>query len=102
MATVDTVHERLCDLLAEMMGSASGHAAPRPHSSFFALGGTEDQAADVIQIVNALFTLDLPADAIMTSPTPDALARAITSAWSQGDGAPAGLIELINAIADAQ
>lgn len=99
MATVDTVHDELCGVLGGMMGTASGHAPPRPHSSFFALGATEAQAAEVIQMVNALFTLDLPADTIMRSPTPDALARTITTAWFDAEGTPSDLVELIRAIA---
>ena len=78
MATVDTVHEQLCDLLAGMMGSATGHAPPRPHASFLALGATEAQAAELTGMVNALFGLDLPrrrADALPHAGRPGAHAR---------------------------
>jgi len=98
MSVVDTVHQSLSELVAGMMGEACGRPAPRPHSSFFALGGTEPEAADLTRMVNALFALDLPADAIMRSPTPDALARTIETAW---DGTASDLIALIGAIADA-
>jgi Phosphopantetheine attachment site len=97
MAVVDSVHAQLCELLAEMMGDACDRRIPRPHLSFFALGGTEAQGAELARTVNALFALDLPADVIMRSPTPDALARTIESSW---DGNVADLIALIDALAD--
>jgi hypothetical protein len=99
MVVIDTVHQSLSGLVAGMMGEACGRPAPRPHSSFFALGGTEAQAAELSKMVNALFALDLPVDAILRSPTPDALARTIGTAW---DGTPEDLVELIRAIADAE
>jgi alkanesulfonate monooxygenase SsuD/methylene tetrahydromethanopterin reductase-like flavin-dependent oxidoreductase (luciferase family) len=98
MAVVDTVHQRLCELLAEMMSEACGRQVPRPHLSFLALGATEEQAVELTQMVNALFGLDLPADTALRSPTPDALARTIEIAFS---GSPAELVDLIDAIADA-
>jgi hypothetical protein len=98
MAVVDRVHEQLCELLAELMSDACGRQIPRPHLSFLALGATEDQAAELTQMVNALFGLDLPPDTALRSPTPDALARTIEIAFS---GSPAELIDLIEAIADA-
>ena len=101
MATVDLVQAELCELLAGMMGTATGHAPPRPHASFMAMGGDEAQAADLILMVNALFGLDLPADTLMRSPTPDALSRTVATAWLDGGGSTAGLVDLIKAIADA-
>jgi Phosphopantetheine attachment site len=98
MAVVDTVHEQLCQLLAEMMGDAVGRQLTRPHLSFLALGGTDAQAAELARTVNALFALDLPADIIMRSPTPDALARTIETSW---DGNASDLIALVDALADA-
>ena len=98
MAVVDTARKSLSELIAGMMSEASGRSIPRPHLSFFALGGTEAQAVELTQAVNALFALDLPPDAVMRSPTPDALARTIETAW---DGSPADLIELVRAIGDA-
>jgi hypothetical protein len=102
LVVLDTVHVALCGLVAEMMGAARGCPAPRSHASFLAIGGSEAEAAELAQMVNALFGLSLPADAVMRSPTPDALARTIASAWFDGDGSAADLIELIEAIADAQ
>jgi len=102
MATVDTVQEELCDLLAGMMGTATGHGRPRPHASFLAMGGTEAQAAELTQMVNTLFGLDLPTDTLLRSPTPDALARTVATAWFDAAGSAAGLVELIQAIADAE
>jgi Phosphopantetheine attachment site len=98
MALVETVHSRLCELVGEMMEEVCGRAIPRAHLSFLALGASEDQAAELTQMVNALFGLDLPADTALRSPTPDALARTIEIAWH---GSAADLVELIDAIADA-
>jgi hypothetical protein len=102
LALLEAVHAALCALLAEMMGAACGCPPPRSHASFLAVGGSEAQAAELAQMVNALFGLDLPADIIMRSPTPDALARTIAIAWFDGDGTAADLIELIEAIVDAE
>jgi hypothetical protein len=102
LVLLDTVHEALCEVVAEMMGAARGCPPPRSHASFIALGGSEAQAAELAQMVNALFALDLPDDVIMRSPTPDALARTIATAWFDGAGTAADLLELIGAIADAE
>jgi hypothetical protein len=99
---LDTVHVALSEVVAEMMGAACGRPPPHSHASFPAIGGSEAQAAELAQMVNALFGLDLPADIIMRSPTPDALARTIAGAWFDGAGTAADLIELIEAIADAE
>jgi hypothetical protein len=98
MAVVDSVHASLCDLVAEMMSTTCGRAFPRAHVSFLALGGTEAQGAELTQMINALFGLDLPADTVMRSPTPDALARTIESSWH---ASPSDLAELTRAIAEA-
>ena len=98
MALVDSLHEQLCTLVAELMEHATGRPVPRAHVSFLALGATEGQAQELVSMVNALFGLALPADAALRSPTPDALARTVEGAW---EGDPAGLGELIGAIADA-
>ena len=98
MAAVDSIHASLCELVAELMSTASGRAFPRAHVSFLAAGGTEDQAAELTSMVNALFGLELPADTVMRSPTPDALARTIETSWR---ASPSDLDELTRAIADA-
>ena len=98
MAAVDSIHSSLCELIAEMMSTACGRALPRAHLSFLALGGTEAQASELTQAINALFGLDLPADTVMRSPTPDALARTIESSWP---GSATDLVALIAVIADA-
>jgi Phosphopantetheine attachment site len=98
MAVVDSVHASLCEVVAEMMSATCGRPFPRAHLSFLALGGTEGQAVELTQMINALFGLDLPADTVMRSPTPDALARTIESSWP---GSRRDLVELIDAIADA-
>ena len=95
---VDSLHLQLADLLAAMMGSVCGRPAPRAHLSFLALGGGEAEAAELAQTVNAVFGLGLTAEIVMRSPTPDSLARTIESAWASS---PADLVELIEALADA-
>ena len=102
LGLLETVHDALCELVAGMMGATRGSPPPRAHLSFFALGGTEPQAAELAQMVNALFGLTLPADIILRSPTPDALARTIETAWFDGEGTAADLLDLIGAIADAE
>jgi hypothetical protein len=97
MARVDSVHASLCDLVAEMMSTLSGRAFPRAHLSFLAVGGTETQAHELTKMINALFGLELPADTVMRSPTPDALARTIESCWH---ASPGDLHELVEALAE--
>ena len=99
MAVVDSVHSSLCDLVAELMSAACGRPLPRAHLSFLALGGTEPQAAELTRMISTLFGLNLAGDTVMRSPTPDALARTIESSWP---GSAADLVELIDAIADAE
>jgi hypothetical protein len=101
MAVVDTVHERLCDVVAGMMGDVCARPAPRAHLSFLALGGGETEAAELAQITNALFGLTLTTDAVMRSPTPDALARTIADGWFDNGGSASALVELMAAIADS-
>jgi Phosphopantetheine attachment site len=97
-ALLGTIHESLSGLLADMMGSAAGRSAPAPHVSFFALGVREPEALELIQIVNTVFGLDLPADTVLRSPTPDSLARGIETAWFDADGSAADLAERIAAL----
>ena len=99
-ALLGTIHESLSGLLADMMGSAAGRSAPAPHVSFFALGLREPQALELVQIVNAVFGLHLPADTVLRSPTPDSLARSIESAWFHGDGSAPDLAQRIAALSD--
>jgi hypothetical protein len=101
MAVVDTVHERLCDVVAGIMGDVCARPAPRAHLSFLALGGGDNEATELAQILNALFGLNLTTDAVMRSPTPDALARTISSGWFDNGGSASALVELMAAIADA-
>jgi hypothetical protein len=98
MALVDSVHASLCDLVAELMTAACGREFPRAHLSFLALGGTEAQATELTNMINALFGLELPGDTVMRSPTPDALARTIESSWR---ASPSDLAELTRTIAEA-
>jgi Phosphopantetheine attachment site len=99
-ALLDTIHESLRDLLAGMMGAMTGRSSPAPHVSFMALGGSDAQALELIQIVNTVFGLDLPSDAVLRSPTPDALARSIETAWFDGGGGVEELVERLRALTD--
>jgi hypothetical protein len=99
-AMVDAIHESLRELVAGMMGSATGRSSPAAHVSFFALGATDAQALELAEILSAVFGLDLPADTIMRSPTPDALARCIETAWFGGGGSAEELADRLSALAD--
>jgi Phosphopantetheine attachment site len=99
-ALLDTIHESLRGLISGMMGAATGRSAPAPHVSFFALGATDAHALELVQILNAVFGLDLPSDTVLRSPTPDALARSVETAWFEGDGSVEELAERLLALAD--
>jgi hypothetical protein len=99
-AAVDAIHDALRGLIAGMMGAATGRSAPAPHVSFFALGGSDAQALELAEILSTLFGLDLAADTVMRSPTPDALARSIETAWFGGGGSANELVDRISALAD--
>jgi hypothetical protein len=100
MAVVDSVHARLADLLAAMMGAICARPAPRAHLSFLALGGGEAEAEELATTVNSVFGLDLTADTVLRSPTPDALARTIADGWFDGGGSARDLVELVVALAE--
>ena len=102
MAVVDSVHTRLADQLAVMMGSVCDRPAPRAHLSFLALGGGEAEATELANTVNTVFGLDLTTDTILCSPTPDALARTVTSGWFDRGGSARDLIDLIQALVEAE
>src|SRR6266498_2081240 len=101
MAVVDSVHVRLADLVAGMMGAVCARPAPRAHLSFLALGGGDLEAAELANTVNTVFGRDLTSDTVMCSPTPDALDRTITGGWFERGGSSPDLIDLIEALADA-
>ena len=96
---MDSLHARLADVIAGMMGSVCGRPAPRAHLSFLALGGGEPEATELAGTVNAVFGLSLTGEMIMRSPTPDALARTIESSWGASS---TDLIELVAALAEAE
>jgi hypothetical protein len=102
MAVVDSVHVQLADVIAGMMGAVCARPAPRAHLSFMALGGGEAEAAELAQTVNAVFGLSLIGDTVMRSPTPDALARTIADQWFDGGGSAPDLVDLIQALAEAE
>jgi hypothetical protein len=102
LVLVDDLHGPLRALVADMMGAARGCPPPRSHASFLALGASEAEAVELARTMNALFALSLPDDVIMRSPTPDALARTIAIAWFDGKGTASDLLELIEAIAEAE
>jgi hypothetical protein len=93
-------HNALRDLAADMMSAATGRSAPAPHVSFFAMGGSNALALELRQMLNALFGLHLPADVLVRSPTPDALAHSVESAWFETGGSADELLERIAALAD--
>jgi hypothetical protein len=99
-ALLGTIHESLSGLVADMMGSAVGASAPAPHVSFLAVGAREPHALELVQILNAVFALDLAADTVLRSPTPDALARSIETAWFESGGTAAELAERIATLTD--
>jgi hypothetical protein len=99
-ATPEATHQELSGLTAGLIAAVTGRSCPAPHVSFFAMGGTPAQALELRQMVNALFGLDLPADTVLRSPTPDAFARSIETAWFERGGSAADLHERIAALAD--
>jgi len=99
-ALVDAIHDALRELIAGMMGASAGRSSPAPHVSFFALGASDAQALELAEILSAVFGLDLPADTVMRSPTPDALARSVETAWYDGGGSVEELADRLTALAD--
>jgi hypothetical protein len=99
-AALDTIHDSLRDLIAGMMATSTERSKPAPHVSFFALGAENAQAFELVQVLNAVFGLDLPSDAVLRSPTPDALARSVETAWFDGDGTTEDLAERLAALGD--
>jgi hypothetical protein len=99
-ALVDATHDALRELIAGMMGAATGRSSPAPHVSFLALGGSEAQALELAEILSAVFGLDLAADMVMRSPTPDALARCVAAAWHEGGGSVEELADRLTALVD--
>jgi hypothetical protein len=99
-ALLDTIHESLREMISGMMGAMTGRSSPAPHVSLMALGGTDAYALELIQILNAVFGLDLPSDTVLRSPTPDSLARSIETAWFDADGNAEELAERLLALAD--
>jgi Phosphopantetheine attachment site len=97
---LDTIHESISSLISSLMGAATQRSAPAPHVSFLALGASNAQAFELIQILNAVFGLDLPSDSVLKSPTPDALARGIEAAWFEADGSAEELAERLLALTD--
>jgi hypothetical protein len=77
---------RLRALVADMVGPIAA--------------GRDIDAHELTQMLNALFGIDLTADAILRSPTPDAVARSIESAWFDAGGSAEELTQRIAALAD--
>jgi hypothetical protein len=99
-ALAGATHDALRELIAGMMGAATGRSSPAPHVSLFALGATDAQALELAEILSAVFGLDLDADTVMRSPTPDALARSVETAWYEGGGSAAELADRLSALVD--
>jgi hypothetical protein len=62
--------------------------------------GRDADAHELAQMLNALFGIELSADAILSTPTPDAVARSIESAWFDGGGSAEELTQRLAALAD--
>jgi hypothetical protein len=62
--------------------------------------GRDADAHELAQMLNALFGIDLTADAILRTPTPDAVARSVESAWYDGGGSAEELTQRLAALAE--
>jgi hypothetical protein len=72
-AELDTIHARLRALLADMIGP-------------IAVGEDGETAAELAEMVRAVFGVELSVETILSSPKPAGLASAIEAAWFDGGG----------------
>jgi Phosphopantetheine attachment site len=100
VALLDAVHDALRGLLSGMLGAVAGSSPPAPHVSLFAIGGGQDQAVELAAMLSAVFGLDLPGDTVVRSPTPDSLARSVTTAWFEDGNSLEDLVERLTALAE--
>jgi hypothetical protein len=84
---LETVHLGLRALLADMIGPV-------------ALGGDPEAAAELAEMVSAVFGVELGVETILGSPKPAGLASAIEDAWFGGGGTMAELQERVGALTE--
>jgi hypothetical protein len=77
---------RLRALVADMVGPIAA--------------GRDGDAHELAQMLNMLFGIELTADAILRTPTPDAVARTVESAWYDGGGSAEELGQRLAALDD--
>ena len=77
---------RLRALVAEMVGPIAF--------------GRDADAHELAQMLNAIFGIDLTADAILSTRTPDAVARSIETAWFDAGGSVDELTQRLAALGD--
>ena len=75
----DAIHDALRGLIAEMLRADPGELVP---------------------MLNALFGLHLPHDALLSAPTPAILARRVESAWFDGGDTQEELAERVAALVE--
>ena len=83
---LDPVHAALRRLVAGMMGPIAAGGAAR--------------AYELTEMLNVLLGLDLPPDTVVRSPTPDALARSLMTAWFEDGNSVEDLLERLTALAE--
>jgi hypothetical protein len=86
-AALETVHPALRALLADMIGP-------------FALGEDGETAAELADMVRAVFGVELPIETILSSPKPAGLACAIEEAWLETGGTVEELGDRVAALTD--
>ena len=84
---LDTVHTGLRALLAEMIGP-------------IALGEDRDAAAELAEMVHAVFGVELSVETILASPKAGGLATAIEEAWLDSGGTAEELGDRVAALTE--
>jgi len=84
---LEAVHAALRGLLAEMIGP-------------IAIRGDAQAAAELIEMLSAVFGVDLDSDTVTCFPSPDAVARSIETAWYDAGGSVEELADRLSALAD--
>jgi|Tabmets5t2r1_1033131.scaffolds.fasta_scaffold31929_2 hypothetical protein len=79
------VHTALRGLLAEMIGP-------------IAIRGDAEAAAELTDMLRAVFGVDLTAEQVLGSPSPGGLADAIEAAWFEAGGTAEELSERLSAL----
>lgn len=81
------VHAALRSLLADMIGPV-------------ALGGDPEAAAELAEMVHAVFGVELEVETILGSPKPAGLAEAIEGAWFEAGGTAEELGDRVAALTE--